>query len=104
MATYYISGIWREHDEITHVMLHALEGNKVYKGSKVAESVIVRYMAKNEFYTATWNYTAGGWDIGSKVEKVQSHSRQRISQDRLLTRNLLQLLDYSEILDSTLRY
>lgn len=104
MATYGISGIWKdENDVITHYAIHTREdkSNSYSRAEKVskARAIGLAEGRGNTLFTWDWSYETAGFTIGQRVEVVSKRSGKylRSNADDSLTDNLGHLLDFDWI-------
>lgn len=93
MATYYITGVWKNDDHrITHVMLHRLNDNGTWtRGAKTSEQDVIRLIDNDHnVSTRIWNYTNAVWAPGARVIVVNEFGRRilRTVPDARVTDNL----------------
>lgn len=77
MATYRISGIWKDaQGDISHVMLHGpMQGNNFSAGQKKTSAYVINLIeSDHEVYTTIWKYVSKKpqWQKGAEVEVVGS--------------------------------
>jgi len=73
MATYYVTGVWKNSSKvITHLLVHLVSNNNnLDKGVKTSESDVITSLSKNnQFFTIRWNYQSASWVQGTKIEVV----------------------------------
>ena len=102
MATYRISGIWKnENNVITHYAIHTVSASSISRAVKKskAEAVSLIERSENNATTMIWNYKTAEWNIGENVTVVQGHNGKylRSNPDNTKTDNLGHLINYSWI-------
>ena len=96
MASYKISGIWKNTDkEITHYAFHTILENSISYGKKISKDEAVKLLSQpgNSAITWLWNYKTAFWQDGEKVEVVAG-SYLRSNPDGTVRDNLAHLIDY----------
>ena len=99
MATYGISGVWKDtNNKITAYAFHTDSTSRAVKRTK-AEAIKLLEIPENTAFTWIWNYTTAGWKIGEKVEVVNGRNEKylRSDPDNTLKDNLGHLIDYDWI-------
>jgi hypothetical protein len=71
-TNYVITGVWFQENyggskHISHVMLHAMNGNTVLTGKKTSKDVVIPLLPTKTIRTLKWNYKNGNWDWGALV-------------------------------------
>lgn len=101
MATYKISGIWKNSDGvITHYAFHTVTNTGVTTASKKSKADAITLLDKNENSAMTWiwDYRTGEFVNGQNVEVVGSSNKYlRTDADNKLTDNLGHLIDFDWI-------
>ena len=102
MATYKISGIWKNsNDVITHYAFHTVTNTGATKASKTskADAIILLSNSNNTAKTWIWNYILATFVDGQNVEVVGSYGNKylRSDADNKLTDNLGHLIDFDWI-------
>ena len=98
MATFYVTGVWKTGDKITHVMLHSINANNTLnKGVKTAEQTVINQINRvggDIVYTLTWNYTDASWTTGAQVLVVREGYGEilRTHRDKTVKNNLDNLI------------
>lgn len=79
---YFISGVWKDSERITHVMLHkALDDGSFLVGEKKSEQEVINLLKKNyKICVILWNYP--GWTRMAEVEYVQNENREFLRTNR----------------------
>ncbi|WP_439480618.1 DUF3892 domain-containing protein [Chryseobacterium aquaticum] len=79
---YFISGVWKDSERITHVMLHKKQPDgSLNCGIKASEKHVVELLKKGErVCTITWKYP--GWYIGAEVDYIESDKNEFLRTDR----------------------
>jgi len=79
---YFISGVWKDSERITHVMLHNAQPDGSFnRGIKVSEKYVIELLKKGERAgTITWKYP--GWYIGAEVDYIESDNNEFLRTDR----------------------
>jgi hypothetical protein len=76
MANYYITGVWKDNDTITHYAVHPIDadGNFTRKSTKTSKAEAIKLVEAtgNKVTTLTWNYAGANWHIGQPVSVVGS--------------------------------
>lgn len=99
MATFKISGVWKNDDGIiTDYAFHTVNGNSITRATKKskAEAIKLLQVNGNSAETCTWDYKKAGWKIGEEVNVVGSGSNKylRSNPDNTTTDNLGHLIDF----------
>lgn len=102
MATYRISGVWKnDNNVITHYAFHTVNEKSTTRAVKKskADAVLLLDKDENNATTWTWNYKTASWNIGEKVTVVNgTHGKYlRSNPDNTTTDNLAHLIDYDWI-------
>ena len=98
---YAITGIWfsnipKHTRHISHVMIHEINENKILIGvKKDVASVVSLINSGVKVYTAIWNYSKTGWDLGSNVsvENVGLNNYLRTLPNKIIIDNLDKLIE-----------
>lgn len=104
MATYRISGVWKNSNNvITHYAFHLANPNtnshnRAVKYSK-AEAIAIVEKKENAVTTWVWNYNIGSWIVGENVHVVNGVGGKylRSNPDSRKTDNLDHLIDFDWI-------
>ena len=102
MATYRISGVWKNSSNvITHYAFHTKSEtghSRAVKRSK-AEAIALLETSGNTATTWVWNYNQANWNIGETVTVVSGSNGKylRSNPDNKLTDNLGHLIDFDWI-------
>lgn len=76
-ADYLISGVWKENNEITHVLLHVDNGGDVVYGTKVSANQVIALIERGSTVkTIKWDYKDANWRIGASVTVIQGAYRK----------------------------
>lgn len=73
MTTYRISSVWKDaNNVITHYAFHTDDQNSTGRAVKKSKTSAISLLESpgNTATTWVWNYEAGRWDIGEKVQIV----------------------------------
>ena len=102
MAQFRISGVWVNTNKVvTHYAIHTVNTDSTSKGSKTskAQAIALLEINGNSATTWMWNYKEAKWNIGEKVEVVNSPYGKYLRTDanNKLTDNLAHLIDYDWI-------
>lgn len=102
MATYRISGIWKNNQNvITHYAMHTVTATGTTRSRKVpkAEAVALVEHRDNSATTWMWNYTQSSWVVGENVEVVTGVNGKflRSNPDNRVSDNLQHLINYEWI-------
>lgn len=102
MATYRISGVWKDsNDTIVAYAFHTVNEKTVGRAVKKtkAQAIAALETAGNTAKTWVWNYTKGKWDIGETVTVVNGSNGKylRSNPDNKVTDNLAHLIDFDWI-------
>lgn len=102
MATYRISGIWKDDNNvITHYAFHTVNEKSVDRAVKKSKTDAIALLEKegNSATTWMWNYSTARWKIGEGVHVVTTANGKylRSDPDNKLTDNLGHLIDYDWI-------
>lgn len=102
MATYKISGIWKNsNDVITHYAFHTVTNTSATKASKIskADAIVLLSNHNNTAKTWIWDYKSATFVDGQNVEVVGSYGNKylRSDADNKLTDNLGHLIDFDWI-------
>jgi hypothetical protein len=99
MATYYITAIKKEtvgnHTFIAHIVIHLVDNAGVHTGVvRSKNDIIALIKARNQVYSAIWNYTNISWSqqelVGIEVRQGQEYLKT--TPDNSQRDNLLHLL------------
>lgn len=99
MATYRISGVWKDSiGVITHYCFHTVNQTSNSRGIKIkkSEAIAILETNGNNATTWTWNYKNNFWSIGENVEVVGYGSNKylRSNPNNKETDNLANLINY----------
>jgi len=102
MATYRISGVWKNSDDvITHYAIHTVNASSVSRAKKVPKTEAIRLLeiGGNSAKTWVWNYRESKWKIGEDVEVVNGYNGKylRSNPNDISTDNLAHLIDFDWI-------
>ena len=76
---YFISGIWKSNDKITHFFTHINMVAGFKKGEIKSEKQIIKLLdSKAVILTLTWNYETGRWIDGVEVKLVEINGEKYI--------------------------
>ena len=98
MAHYFISGVWKNNNVITHVFAHSYNAanNTFESGSKVSEDNVIRNIRLGHTYqTINWSYSSVTWRKGANVLIVKEGNREflRTAKDASVEDNLDNLIN-----------
>lgn len=100
MATYFISGVWKDIDKrITHVLLHETNEGNYRPGTKKTEAAVIRLInLGNDVSTITWNYDQACWYVRMDVMVVTRFGLNylRSHQNGTVNDNLDNLIDLED--------
>lgn len=99
MATYRISGVWKDtNNAITHYALHLVGSSTIGRGEKTTKAETIRLLKVqgNSAVTCMWDYNTARWRPGETIEVVDDRSGKYLRTDpnSRLTDNLAHLIDY----------
>ena len=79
---YFISGVWKDSERITHVMLHNAKPDDSFdSGVKVSEKYVIRLLKNGErACTIIWRYP--GWFTGAEVDYVEFDNNEFLRTDQ----------------------
>lgn len=79
---YFISGVWKDSERITHVMLHkALDDGSFLVGEKKSEQEVINILKQNKrIRVIIWNYP--GWVRMAEVEYVEGKDKEFLRANR----------------------
>lgn len=102
MASYRISGVWKDSNNvITNYAFHEVGLNSTSRASKTtkAQAISLLETKGNSATTWIWNYTQSKWNVGETVEVVNGNNGKylRSNPDNKLTDNLDHLIDFDWI-------
>ena len=102
MANYRITGVWKEHNVITHYAFHEIspDGKTISDAKKTSKRDAIRIVENpfNLVYTWIWDYKNSCWKDGSDVHVVGTINKfLRTNHDSIQSDNLDHLIDYSII-------
>lgn len=102
MATYRISGVWKDtNDVITHYAVHTVGESYILRASKKSKPDTISLVETrgNTVTTWCWDYELSRWSVGEKVEVVNGRNGKylRSNPDNQVTDNLGHLIDYDWI-------
>jgi hypothetical protein len=101
MATYRISGVWKDGETITHYAFHTVTPTGATRASKKskAQAVALVEAEGNTTTTYMWSYVKAQWNIGEKVDVVNGANGKflRSHPDGKVSDNLGHLIDYDWI-------
>lgn len=103
MATFKISGIWKNSDGvITHYTFHTVTNTGITRASKKSKVDAITLLEKKENSAKTWiwNYNQAKFVDGQNVEVVGNSGNRylRSDADNKLTDNLAHLIDFDWIM------
>jgi hypothetical protein len=102
MATFRISGIWKNSNNvITHYAFHTVGENSISRANKVTkiEAIKLLEIQGNSATTWIWNYKQSFWTVGENVEVVNGPNGKylRSNSNDKTTDNLGHLIDFDWI-------
>lgn len=102
MATYRISGIWKnDANVITHYAMHEVFSDSISRARKTtkAQAVALLEQRGNTATTWVWSYQYSHWVIGETVEVVNGINGKylRSYPDNRVSDNLQHLIDFDWI-------
>lgn len=79
---YFISGVWKDSEKITNVVLHkALNDGSFLKGEKKSEQEVISLLKKDyKICVIVWNYP--GWTRMAEVEYVKTGNQEFLRTNR----------------------
>ncbi|MFN3773482.1 DUF3892 domain-containing protein [Cloacibacterium normanense] len=79
---YFISGVWKDSERITHVMLHkALDNGSFLVGEKKSEQEVIKLLKQNKrIRVIIWDYP--GWLGMAEVEYVKGKDKEFLRTNR----------------------
>jgi len=99
MIKFWISGVWKDKDNvITHYAFHTVGETSVSRSVKKTKAEAIRLLETNGNTAATWvwDYNRSGWRIGEDVEVVNGNDGKylRSNPNDTKTDNLDHLIDF----------
>ncbi len=62
LADYFVSGLWKQYDKVTDLMLHLNKDNVLQYGQKVSIRHVIDLAKKGSIiFALKWNYQKGEW-------------------------------------------
>jgi hypothetical protein len=98
---YFISGIWKSNNKITHFFLHINMEGGFKKGEPKSEKEIIKLFDQGStMLTLTWSYEAGRWIDGVEVKLVELNGEKTIRsfKDHKETDHLDKLINMRPVL------
>jgi len=102
MATYRISGVWKNHHNIiTHYAFHTIGVDSTSRAIKTTKAEAIRLLEiyGNSASTWLWDYVNERWKNGAPVTVVNGTNGKflRSTHDNKVSDNLAHLIDYDWI-------
>ncbi|CAA0146923.1 DUF3892 domain-containing protein [Tenacibaculum maritimum] len=99
MATYGISGVWKDATgAITHYALHLIINKQTGKALKATKANVIRLLnnPKNTVSTLIWDYSSCNWKYGKTVHVATRNNDTYLRSDpnNQQTDNLKHLIHY----------
>jgi hypothetical protein len=105
MATYYVSGVWKDgQKQISHLFTHLVDTqeNSFGPGTKRTEQEIMTMYAQGDrFNTIVWHYGSGSWTIGENIKPVLKRTGGaylRTEKDGVTNDNLDKIVNYEGVI------
>jgi hypothetical protein len=102
MATFYISGIWKDTKGVIYgYAVHEKSSNGVTRATKYTKQNAIALVenSSNQVYTRVWDYRRADFITGEKVSVVGTYPNKylRSNPDDTVTDNLGHLIDFDWI-------
>lgn len=69
LADYFVSGLWKQYDKVTNLMLHLNKDNVLQHGQKVSSTYVIDLIKKGSvIFALKWNYQTGQWAYVAPLE------------------------------------
>lgn len=73
LADYFVSGLWKQHDQVTNLMLHLNKDNVLQNGQKVSTRQVIDLVKKGSVvFALSWNYQTGHWQYIAPLEAMRN--------------------------------
>jgi hypothetical protein len=98
---YFISGIWKSNDKLTHFFVHKNMDGGFKKGEIKTEKEVIKLLdSKFTILTLTWSYEASRWIDGVEVKLIDNNEEKiiRSFKDNVETDHLDRLINMRPVM------
>lgn len=96
LADYFVSGLWKQNEQVSNLMLHLNRDNVLQNGQKVSVKYVIDLVRKGSIvFALKWNYQTGQWAYIAPLEvkgiEIEEYLYCKYSEAGIKLENLLNM-------------